>query len=198
MKKKSHKKKEPEIRTDTEEWDSEEEIQTPGDYPMSPEKKETPPPRCTKRTRRQATNETQLDQERETRRHNAVQRARHQIHLYNEMMRSKFDKLEEQGLSKEDYEVQEQILDDEYHTRLDELKEKLSQAKVLRVEAHEHPLSHFVNLILEEPKTHRQAISGDDCEKWQQAIDAEMDALNRNHTWDIEDRPTNRKVVSGK
>jgi hypothetical protein len=50
----------------------------------------------------------------------------------------------------------------------------------------------------EEPKFDRQAISGLNADLWHSAIEAEMDALRRNQTWDVVDRPTNRKIVDSK
>jgi hypothetical protein len=50
----------------------------------------------------------------------------------------------------------------------------------------------------EEPKFYRQAISGPNAVLWHSAIEAEMDALRRNHTWDVVDRPTDRKIVDSK
>jgi hypothetical protein len=50
----------------------------------------------------------------------------------------------------------------------------------------------------EEPKFYRQAISRPNADLWHSAIEAEMDALRHNHTWDVVDRPTDRKIVDSK
>jgi hypothetical protein len=50
----------------------------------------------------------------------------------------------------------------------------------------------------EEPTFYRHAISGPNADLWHSAIEAEMDALQRNHTWDVVDRPTDRKIVDSK
>jgi hypothetical protein len=50
----------------------------------------------------------------------------------------------------------------------------------------------------EEPKFYRQVISGPNTDLWHSAIEAEMDALRRNHTWDVVDRPTDRTIVDSK
>jgi hypothetical protein len=50
----------------------------------------------------------------------------------------------------------------------------------------------------EEPKFYRQVISGPNADLWHSAIEAEMDALQRNHTWDVVDRPTDRTIVDSK
>jgi hypothetical protein len=49
-----------------------------------------------------------------------------------------------------------------------------------------------------EPKFNRQAISEANADLWHSAIEAEMDALWRNHTWDVVDRSTVRKIVDSK
>jgi hypothetical protein len=50
----------------------------------------------------------------------------------------------------------------------------------------------------EEPKFYRQAISGPNADLWHSAIEAEMDGLRHNHTWDVDDRPTDRQIVDSK
>jgi hypothetical protein len=50
----------------------------------------------------------------------------------------------------------------------------------------------------EEPKCYRQAIRGPNADLWYSAIEAEMDALRRNHTCDVVDRPTDRRIVDSK
>jgi hypothetical protein len=50
----------------------------------------------------------------------------------------------------------------------------------------------------EEPKFYRQAISGPNADLWHSPIVAEMDALRPSHTWDVVDRPTDRKIVDSK
>jgi hypothetical protein len=50
----------------------------------------------------------------------------------------------------------------------------------------------------EQPKFYRQGISGPNADLWHSAIEAEMDSLRRNHTWDVVDRPTDRKIVDSK
>jgi hypothetical protein len=45
---------------------------------------------------------------------------------------------------------------------------------------------------------YRQVISGPKPDLWHSAIEAEMDALRRNHTWDVVDRPADRKIVDSK
>jgi hypothetical protein len=40
--------------------------------------------------------------------------------------------------------------------------------------------------------------SANHADLWHSAIEAEMDALRGNHTWDVVDRPTDRKIVDSK
>jgi hypothetical protein len=44
----------------------------------------------------------------------------------------------------------------------------------------------------EKPKFYRQAMSGCNADLWHSAIEAEMNALLLNHTWDVVKRPTDR------
>jgi hypothetical protein len=50
----------------------------------------------------------------------------------------------------------------------------------------------------EEPNFHRQAISGPNADLWHSAIEAEMDGVRHNQTWDVVDRPTDRKIIDSK
>jgi hypothetical protein len=50
----------------------------------------------------------------------------------------------------------------------------------------------------EEAKFDPQAISRPNADLWHSAIEAEMDALRHNHSWDVVDRPTERQIVDSK
>jgi hypothetical protein len=50
----------------------------------------------------------------------------------------------------------------------------------------------------EEPTFLRQVISRSNADLWHSAIEAELDARRHNHTWDMVDRPTDRKIVDSK
>jgi hypothetical protein len=54
------------------------------------------------------------------------------------------------------------------------------------------------NLDDEEPKFYRQAISEPNADLSHSSIEAQMDALRGNYTWDVVDRPTDRKIVDSK
>ncbi|KAI0991427.1 hypothetical protein K3495_g16760 [Podosphaera aphanis] len=54
------------------------------------------------------------------------------------------------------------------------------------------------NAVQLEPATFKQAMKSDDHELWGKAIEEEMDALNRNKTWEIVTRPQDRNVVGSK
>lgn len=49
-----------------------------------------------------------------------------------------------------------------------------------------------------EPKTYFQAMKSDDYELWGKAIEEEMDALNKNNTWEIVPRPKDRNIVGSR
>ena len=50
----------------------------------------------------------------------------------------------------------------------------------------------------EEPKTFNQALNSTDVQHWEAAMKVEMDALNRNKTWDVVPVPSNRNIVGSK
>ena len=52
--------------------------------------------------------------------------------------------------------------------------------------------------ISDDPKTFRSAITGDNANNWKAAIDAEMQSLRQNETWDLVDLPPNKNVVGCK
>lgn len=49
---------------------------------------------------------------------------------------------------------------------------------------------------VEEPRNFAEAMSSRDWKKWTAASDDEMNSLRRNHTWDLVDKPVNRKIIS--
>jgi hypothetical protein len=59
------------------------------------------------------------------------------------------------------------------------------------------PAIYRVHLVTE-PSTYNQAMNSDDQHLWKKVIQSEKDALDKDHTWDIVNRPTNRAVVKGK
>ncbi|KAH0604712.1 uncharacterized protein H6S33_006380 [Morchella sextelata] len=61
----------------------------------------------------------------------------------------------------------------------------------------ELPPNYQIHLVTE-PSTFNQAMQSDDQHLWKKAIQTEKDALDKAHTWDIVNRPTNRAVVKGK
>lgn len=50
----------------------------------------------------------------------------------------------------------------------------------------------------EEPTSFVEATSGSDADLWEQAIKLELDALERNDTWDVVEKPENRKEIASK
>ncbi|KAI0992418.1 hypothetical protein K3495_g15767, partial [Podosphaera aphanis] len=61
-----------------------------------------------------------------------------------------------------------------------------------------HTQRYRANAVKMEPTTYRQAMQSDDYELWGKAIEEEMDALNRNNTWDVVPRPKDHNVVGSK
>ncbi|KAH9657209.1 hypothetical protein KPL70_022963 [Citrus sinensis] len=49
-----------------------------------------------------------------------------------------------------------------------------------------------------EPRTYSEAINSDKAEEWINAMDEEMMSLKKNHTWNLIERPANKRVVGGK
>jgi hypothetical protein len=76
------------------------------------------------------------------------------------------------------------------------------------------PMPNFNNLVMytnedvlniirnilddEEPKFHRQVICRPNADLWHSAMEAEIDALRRNHTWVVDARPSDRTIVDSK
>jgi hypothetical protein len=50
----------------------------------------------------------------------------------------------------------------------------------------------------EKPNFFRQVISGPITDLWHAAIETEIDALQRNYTWDMVYRPMDRKILDSK
>jgi hypothetical protein len=50
----------------------------------------------------------------------------------------------------------------------------------------------------EQGKFYQQAICVPNANLWHIAFEAEIDTLQHNHTWDMVDRPTDRKIVNSK
>jgi len=50
----------------------------------------------------------------------------------------------------------------------------------------------------EAPTTYVQAVQGQESAKWQIAMDEEMEAIRKNKTWRLTDRPASRRVLKGK
>ena len=56
-----------------------------------------------------------------------------------------------------------------------------------------------VSLVAHEaPTTYVQAVQGQESAKWQIAMDKKMEAIRKNKTWRLTDRPASRRVLKGK
>lgn len=62
--------------------------------------------------------------------------------------------------------------------------------------------SNYVDVLLsmtdDEPRTYRDAMASNDKRQWQEATQREMDALHKNGTWILVDRPRDKHVITGK
>jgi hypothetical protein len=69
----------------------------------------------------------------------------------------------------------------------------------LVIEPDEEVLNSCRNILdVEESKCYRQVINRPDDDIWDSAIVAEINGLRRDHTWDVVDRPRDRKIVDSK
>jgi len=50
----------------------------------------------------------------------------------------------------------------------------------------------------EEPATYKEAVTAPDAAQWKAAMDAEVESLNENETWDLVDLPLNRRALRGR
>lgn len=68
------------------------------------------------------------------------------------------------------------------------------------VPSSKHKNDYFIFLTMEghEPTSYREAIDSDDTADWKVAMQREIDALHKNNTWVLVERPTDRKVLKGK
>lgn len=55
-----------------------------------------------------------------------------------------------------------------------------------------------VALAVNEPSSYKQAMQGEDSEKWKAAMKEEFDSLVKNDTWDLVEKPKNEKIVDNK
>ncbi|KAH9680956.1 hypothetical protein KPL71_026757 [Citrus sinensis] len=53
-------------------------------------------------------------------------------------------------------------------------------------------------IATDEPRTYSEAINSDKAEEWIKAMDEEMMSLKKNHTWNLIERPANKKLVGYK
>lgn len=66
------------------------------------------------------------------------------------------------------------------------------------IEPNDSPIQRALFTLDDEPRTLNDAKSSPEWPNWQKAIDEEMQALNKNKTWILVDRPPNTKLVKNK
>ncbi|KAH0607851.1 uncharacterized protein H6S33_001903, partial [Morchella sextelata] len=169
----------------------------PGDFPASPERKKVqlpktpnkgkqpessdPPPAPRRSNRVRKKMDYELDKEiRRKEYNNKVIQQQEQLKEYIESVRKDGprDEGEQQAMIKEfkgDLIKARKDLDLEYQDVSNE------------------PAIYRIRLVTE-PSTYNQAMNSDDQHLWKKAIQTEKDAVDKAHTWDIVNRPTNRAV----
>lgn len=73
--------------------------------------------------------------------------------------------------------------------------------KRIPVSRYGNPVSHFIyiNYInANVPNTFEEAMNSNDYKQWQIAMDSEINSLNNNNTWQIVERPKDKKVIDVK
>ena len=88
----------------------------------------------------------------------------------------------------------------EIHENITNTENKLrrSQRKKREPERYGQTSSHFiyVNLVsADSPRTYEEALRGNDCDLWKEAMDREMNCLTKNKTWKLVEKPKNKKIL---
>lgn len=79
--------------------------------------------------------------------------------------------------------------------------ETRSKRKIVPVSRYGNPVSHFIYINYIDanvPDTFEEAMSSHDYKQWQVAMDSEINSLNKNNTWQIVERPKDKKVIDVK
>ena len=83
----------------------------------------------------------------------------------------------------------------------EEYGHEMAVHKASEIKSEEVSKCHFALISsgdISEPTTIKQALEGEHAQEWKAAADAEYSALMENKTWDLVDRPSNRKVLTNK
>lgn len=103
--------------------------------------------------------------------------------------------------SEECVDATESVSDSNNDNPNDLVVERKSKRKKSPVSRYGNPVSHFVyvNYIdANVPNTFEEATNSHDSKKWQIAMDSEMNSLMKNNTWQIVDRPKDKRVIDVK
>lgn len=126
-----------------------------------------------------------------------------QTDIENKIIESDIDENVDDAIETSSNKTLEDPVDDE---NLSNNKDKLvierkSKRKISPIIRYGNPVSHFiyVNYIdANVPNTIEEAMSLHDYKQWQLAMDSEINSLNKNNTWQIVERPKDKKVIDVK
>ena len=74
---------------------------------------------------------------------------------------------------------------------MQEVEEVLDESELLAIGLQ-------ANTTLEEPQSYGQALRSPNADHWRKAMSEELEALDKNHTWDVVNLPTHQKVINCK
>lgn len=107
------------------------------------------------------------------------------------------DQSEDFGQAEESYETDEmnESSDPTFNTRakVDESAERPTTRNFMK-----NILNFHTAFITCEPSSYQQALKDENCDKWKIAMKEEYDALIKNDTWDLVERPPNKKLVDNR
>ena len=99
----------------------------------------------------------------------------------------------------------EEVLDERWDKYLD-MKDARKQAKTLKREKRSRnppqrygeSYSHNTTYSPKDPETYNEALSSSDRDKWQEAMQTELQCLQETKTWNLVERPSQKNVIPGK
>jgi hypothetical protein len=101
----------------------------------------------------------------------------------------------------EEFPAEEDMVDDNNQQNVDEPQTSLRRST--RVRNPPRRYDDFVSSVSlstndDEPSCYQEAVKGSNSDKWKEAMKDEMNALERNATWDLVELPRDRKIVGCK
>lgn len=121
----------------------------------------------------------------------------------NEMLKTEYksdDSFEDADESNSDNE--DLVNNDNLDDNRDELVPVvMSKRKRTPVSRYGNPVTHYIYVNYVDanvPNTFEEAMNSNECKQWKVAMDSEINSLNKNNTWQIVDRPKDKKVIDVK